>query len=78
MRNPKSFSRGSADLTEICRLARQQGSLLARKFTLTTPLEAATAADTTDTKPVEDLEGYISYEAWDKIMEDAVPLAEGL
>lgn len=70
MRNPKSFFRGSNDLLMTGRLARQQGSLLARKFILCPPSEDPSG------KAPEELSGYISVEEWKQMLEEAGPLAE--
>ena len=71
MRNPKSFHRGIHDFRSICKLARQQGSLMARKFILSPP----SAEEALPDKPLEELPGFISYDEWKQAMEDAVPLA---
>jgi Core-2/I-Branching enzyme len=41
MRNPATFSKGMRDFCKIAKLARQQGSLVARKFALVCPSVAA-------------------------------------
>ena len=70
MRNPKSFFRGANDLRTISRLARAQGSLVARKFTLCPPSEDATG------KTPEELSGHITVEEWQEIIDEADPLAQ--
>eukprot|EP00977_Amphora_coffeiformis_P008636 scaffold1953_cov176-Amphora_coffeaeformis.AAC.54 len=71
MRNPKSFFRGSNDLRTISRLARAQGSLLARKFILCPPSEDATG------KAPEEMSGYITVDQWKQMIEEAAPF-EGM
>ena len=70
MRNPKSFFSGASDLRTIGRLAREQGSLVARKFILSPPSEDSTG------KAAENLSGYISVDEWKQMLEEAVPLGD--
>lgn len=69
MRNPKSFFRGPNDLRTISRLARQQGSLLGRKFILCAPTDDVAG------KAPEELSGYISVDTWKQVVEESIPLA---
>jgi hypothetical protein len=69
MRNPKAFFRGPTDLRNIARLARGQGSLVARKFIL------CPFSDDPASKETTELPGFISTEAWQQVMEETVPLA---
>lgn len=69
MRNPKSFFRGPSDLRTVSQLARQQGSIFARKFILCPPTDDSRGKDP------QDLSGYISVEDWKQVLESSAPLA---
>lgn len=69
MRNPKSFFRGPNDLRTISRLARQQGSLVARKFIMCAPNSDSSG------KAREELSGSITVDDWKQVLEESVPLA---
>ena len=70
MRNPKSFYSGLNDLRTIGKVAREQGSLVARKFILCPPSED------TSGKTMEELSGYISVDEWKQMLDEAVPLGD--
>eukprot|EP00523_Entomoneis_sp_CCMP467_P016025 CAMPEP_0168781402 /NCGR_PEP_ID=MMETSP0725-20121227/8617_1 /TAXON_ID=265536 /ORGANISM="Amphiprora sp., Strain CCMP467" /LENGTH=643 /DNA_ID=CAMNT_0008831277 /DNA_START=50 /DNA_END=1977 /DNA_ORIENTATION=+ len=57
MRNPLSFFQGPTDLHKICRAARHQGSLVARKFTL-------------QRSPDDPVTGTIEVEEWKAILKE--------
>jgi len=60
MRNPATFTKGIADVRKIAKLARQQGSLFARKFAPFIPIP--------DKEP--EVTGQIDAEEWKDVMEE--------
>jgi hypothetical protein len=68
MRNPATFSKGMRDFRKIARIARQQGSLLARKFALVCPSIAAMNDSKNnnicDSKVVGEQTGQITASEW--------------